>query len=180
MDFLEKDLENIIWESSNEQLSERGLDISGKRFRQLRIGNYGVADLVTLERLYDVDYINQRTTNDGKRLLITVYELKKDKIGISAFLQAVGYLKGISRYINKRKIFKHSNIEYRIILIGKSVDDTGNFIYLPDLFQSDIDDDINFCHYQRPTSVNFITYSYRIDGIIFSDISDYSLINEGF
>ena len=40
MDFLEKDLEDIIYNASNEQLDKRGLRVRGKRFRQLRIGNY--------------------------------------------------------------------------------------------------------------------------------------------
>jgi hypothetical protein len=32
MHFLEKDLENIIWESDNEKLRERGFFINGKKY----------------------------------------------------------------------------------------------------------------------------------------------------
>ena len=38
MEFLEKDLEQIIWEASDNDLEDAGLDFYGKRFRQLRIG----------------------------------------------------------------------------------------------------------------------------------------------
>ncbi len=44
MKFLEKDLEQIIFESGMDSLNERGLYIRGKRLRQVRIGNYGIAD----------------------------------------------------------------------------------------------------------------------------------------
>ena len=81
MKFLEKDLENIIWESDNEKLREKGLEIYGKKFRQIRIGNYGVADLITVDRRKDCF--------DGNFLDITVYELKKEKAGISACRTAV-------------------------------------------------------------------------------------------
>ena len=50
MKFLEKDLEQIIFESGRDSLRERGLSISGKLLRQLRIGNYGIADLVEFVR----------------------------------------------------------------------------------------------------------------------------------
>ena len=50
MKFLEKDLEEIIFETSNKELNERGLFVYGKKYRQLRIGNYGVADLVVVDR----------------------------------------------------------------------------------------------------------------------------------
>ena len=72
MKFLEKNLEDIIWEASNEKLQERGLNISGKKLRQLRIGNYGIADLVTFDRdYYHTEYLHPF-------LNITVYELKKN------------------------------------------------------------------------------------------------------
>lgn len=180
MDFLEKDLENIIWESNNDELLTRGLRMAGKRFRQVRIGNYGVADLVTIERSQDIDFINEIKVTKGKRIVITVYELKKDKIGISAFLQAVGYVRGIQRYLEKRDVFPDSLIEYNICLIGRSVDDSGNFAYLPDLFFNDIENDVSVCFIRRPMTVKFYKYNYKIDGLFFENISDYKLIEEGF
>ena len=60
MRFLEKDLEQIIHESGMDQLNERGLPIDGKMFRQMRIGNYGIADLITVTRpMYET--IDQKT-----------------------------------------------------------------------------------------------------------------------
>ena len=45
MTFLEKDLEQIIFETPKEKLQEKGLVIKGKLLRQIKIGNYGIADL---------------------------------------------------------------------------------------------------------------------------------------
>ena len=92
MKFLEKDLEDIIWESDNIKLRKRGLSINGIKKRQLKIGNYGIADLVTC-------YKSINDFNNG--LIVTVYELKKEKAGISAFLQALRYCKGIKLIYRK-------------------------------------------------------------------------------
>lgn len=50
MNFLEKNLEDIIYETNNKYLRERGLFINGIKKRQLRIGNYGIADIVTFKK----------------------------------------------------------------------------------------------------------------------------------
>lgn len=167
MEFLEKDLEQIIWEASDKELGERGLFLHGKRFRQLRIGNYGIADLVTFHRQERYkDFI------DGK-LIITVYELKKDKIGISAFLQALNYCKGISSYLEKREF---SDYTLSIVLVGKSIDSSGSFIYLTDLIGNYNNND-DKGHLNK---IDYYTYSYKIDGLNFKEESGYSLIEEGF
>lgn len=87
MDFLEKDLEDIIYDSlinDYDCLIERGFHNSFeysyeeqnlRGFRQLKIGNYGIADIVTVSKLYDMQ--------NGKLLPylnIDIYELKKDEI----------------------------------------------------------------------------------------------------
>jgi hypothetical protein len=56
MDFLEKDLEDIIFDSPNEELRKRGLNIWGKKKRQLNIGNYGRADIITYDKEMDSSY----------------------------------------------------------------------------------------------------------------------------
>lgn len=180
MEFLEKDLETIIWESSNDELLARGLNFSGKRFRQLKIGNYGIADLVTMERSYDYDNLESEYSTRKKSIIITVYELKKDKIGISAFLQAVGYVKGIKNYIENRCLFEEYRVEYKIRLIGRSVDDSGSFIYLPDFIFNDVENITDYYFISRPLSLEYFTYDYKIDGILFNEVSGYSLVNEGF
>ena len=159
MTFLEKDLETIIWEASDSMLEKRGLPFSGKRFRQLHIGNYGIADLVTAER-------------EPNGLNITIYELKQDRIGIGAFLQAVGYARGIKSYLERRRNFHSFYIS--IALIGRDIDTSGCLCYLTDLIYGaeQFNGVIN--------SLWFYTYKYNIDGIRFRDNSDYTLTKEGF
>jgi len=163
MKFLEKDLEQIIWESDNEKLQEKGLFISGKKLRQLRIGGYGVADLVTFERV-------SKDVITNPYLDITVYELKKEKAGISAFLQALRYCKGISTYLNE----KRPNIIYKlnIVLCAKEIDTTSDYIFLTDLLESE--------NYGTLCYVLNFSFDYGIDGIEFKREQDYNLINKGF
>jgi hypothetical protein len=165
MEFLEKDLEDIIWEADMPELEERGLSIEGKLKRQLRIGNYGIADLVSFERKNEFP--------NTPYFSITVYELKKDKIGISAFLQAIQYCKGIKTYLEKRK--PNISFDLNIVLIGRSIDDTGSFIFLTDLIGSHRE-----CKHGFLNSVNFYTYYYKATGINFEMKYDFDLTNKGF
>lgn len=69
MEFLEKDLEDIIWEAYQSEygkyeLFNKGLAISGKMYRQVNLGDYGILDLMTVS-------INP------KDVIISIYELKK-------------------------------------------------------------------------------------------------------
>lgn len=119
MEFLEKDLEQIIWETDDRILFERGLQISGKRKRQLRIGNYGIADLVTFWR-------------DEYEICFEVFELKKDDLNMQTLLQAYKYVKGISTYLQLRG-FKH---RFYVTLVGRRIDTISSFCFLPDLINS--------------------------------------------
>ncbi len=150
MEFLEKDLEQIIWETDVNVLSERGLYIEGKMYRQLKIGNYGIADLVTFAR---------EGIGPDSFIHFTVYELKKDNVGIAAFMQAYSYVKGISEYLKSRG-FKFS---FSVVLIGKRIDTSGSFCYLPDLI----------------SNLYMATYSFNINGLTFNQVTGYSLINSG-
>lgn len=163
MKFLEKDLEDIIWKSSNEKLEEKGLSVLGVKKRQLRIGNYGIADIVTFERISGDGY-------ERPYLDITVYELKKEKAGISAFLQAARYCKGISSYleIHKPKMFFRLNI----VLCAKEIDTSSDYIFLTDLIMSDFFGHINL--------VSNYSFEYGIDGIIFKQEKNYNLTAKGF
>jgi len=154
MKFLEKDLEEIIYLSGIDELRERGLEINGKLMRQVRIGNYGIADLITLER--------PAYGGLGK---ITIYELKKDKISISAFLQAVGYARGVQRLLEIRN--QLDNFQIAIRLIGNDIDTSGNFCLLSDLISGDL------------FSLEFYQYKYEVDGIYFECMYNYYLTNEG-
>src|SRR5689334_20163596 len=101
MRFLEKNLEDIIYEADLDSLHSRGLTIHGKRLRQVKIGNYGIADLITIERdVFNYAYAVQDTIKPF--ITVTVFELKKEIVNIHTFLQAVKYLKGIKRYLAHR------------------------------------------------------------------------------
>ena len=159
MKFLEKDLEEIIYKATHAELYERGLFtlVNPTVKRQLKIGNYGVADLVYFKRRSHFEgFLSEPSPN----LLVDVFELKKDKIGISAFLQAVGYARGIKSYLDHKGI----DCEVNITLIGREIDTSGVFPLIPSVF-----DNIRFC-----------TYDYGIDGIKFRCDGEYWLSNEGF
>lgn len=171
MEFLEKDLEQIIYESGSEQLLEKGLYVYGKRKRQLKIGNYGVADMVTIVR---PNY--NFTFKEAYKGIITVYEFKKDKVSVSTFLQAIRYLKGIQRYLESRGKMELYN--YQIVLVGREMDLSSSFSYLTDMISSNlyevgINDENKF-------SLDVYTYKYKIDGLEFEREADYKLIEEGF
>ena len=177
MEFLEKNLEDLIFESDRNSLKDRGLTLQGKVKRQLRIGNYGIADLVTLHREvdYSIEYgdeiVNGECVLERKKRtkpVITIYELKKDKIGISAFLQAIGYIKGIQEYIDKRSnklFFLSEHTEYRIVLIGKEIDTKSTYCYLE-----------SFLPYHM---LKNYTYKYGINGLNFTKESGFYLKDNG-
>lgn len=171
MTFFEKDLEEIIYEADKELLCDRGLSISGKLYRQMKIGSYGIADLVEIvkpEYVYPI--------NSHEKGVVKIYELKKDKISLSTFMQAVGYAKGVSRYLGLRTKDNLFNIE--IILIGKTIDLDGEFVYLTDLFN--YKDSCSIVDTDMSVSLNLYAYDYKLDGIFFNRISNYHRYNEGF
>jgi len=158
MNFLEKELEQIIFEASNDQITKRGLPVYGKKYRQLRIGNYGVADLVTIQRQY-ISYHPYHV------LYVSIYELKRDRINVSTFLQALSYAKGIKSFLEKRlNVLLHFNI----YCVGKHMDIESSYSYLSEFLT-----DSNFC-------VRNFTYKYEIDGISFEERYGFELTKEGF
>lgn len=173
MEFLEKDLEEIIFNADKDKLAERGLYISGKLFRQFKIGNYGIADLLTYQR----PFIDRDIPIDAPltRGTISVIELKKDTISVSSFLQALRYAKGVRSFLKKRG--KAELYDIKIILIGKRLDLESSFVYLTDFltYKSDYESG-----YDSSLVLELYTYSYGIDGIGFNEHANYSLKNEGF
>lgn len=156
MNFLEKNLEDIIFNTRTFNLFERGLDIidySSKK-RQLKIGNYGIADIVLFGKDYDV-------------LNINVLELKKDTINIESLMQAARYVKGIDSYI-RRKRRKEIEVQYTITLIGASLELNSSFVHLTDVLT------------ENGFDLRIYTYQYEFDGIKFNRESDFYLKNEGF
>jgi len=151
MKFLERDLEDIIMNTPNEYLNERGLNISGHKRRQERIGNYGIADILTLER--PVNQFNGAT--------IKVFELKKDIINADTLLQVGKYVSGINYYLHN--IRGNYNYKVEMTLIGKRVDTTNDFVYLLDLIEG----------------LELYTYEFKYDGIYFNHTGNYCLRNHG-
>jgi hypothetical protein len=178
MNFLEKDLEQIIYEADKELLAEKGLRVNGKLLRQVRIGNYGIADLVSIERPYYHTYFEFHCKGT-----ITIYELKKENISVSAFLQAVGYVKGIMRWMEQHpkniEIISTSNYDINIVLIGKNIDKKSEFLYLADLLNTDNLGDNSLLD-SFNLSLEMFTYDYDFNGINFTKIENYKLMNEGF
>ena len=178
MNFLEKDLEQIIFEADKELLAEKGLRVNGKLLRQVRIGNYGIADLVSIERVYYHTYFERHFKGT-----ITIYELKKDNISVSAFIQAIGYAKGIMRWMEqhpkKLKCLNIENYDINIVLIGKNIDKKSEFLYLADLLNNDSLGDNSLIE-NFNLSLEMFTYDYDFNGINFTKIKNYSLMNEGF
>lgn len=170
MNFLEKDLEQIIYEANRHSLADRGLYDFGIFKRQLRIGNYGIADIVSIRRPY-VDPTN-KVPYKG---LITIYELKKDVISGSTFFQALGYLKGIDRYLRKRN--KEDFYDFSIRLIGSSVDTSNSFCYLSEFVNSTDDSCIGS---YNSLNLEVYTYKYDFNGISFTEQSGFKMMNEGF
>jgi hypothetical protein len=169
MKFIEKDLEEIIYTSGRDVLEERGLPIYGTLKRQLKIGNYGIADLVEYSRPFYYETPVGCIFHKGR---IRIYELKKEQIGIAAFLQSLNYLKGIKDYMENRGMEDKYVID--IVLIGRNIDITGSFCFIPQLLSIYSSD-------EECGEISFFTYKYEIDGLRFIDQSrNYYLKNKGF
>jgi hypothetical protein len=160
MNFLEKNLEDIIFETDNEKLNERGLNISGKKLRQLRIGNYGIADLVTIKKMYEGPL-----SICNPIIYIEVYELKQAEINVKTLKQACRYIEGIKEYFRLRNIFKKTELIFHVNLIGNKIYTNDDFVYL-----------LNNCDFATA-----YTYEYAFDGINFiEDGKNWILTNNGF
>ena len=171
MKFLESDLEKIIMETDNETLWEKGLEIEGKKKSQVNIGNYGRADIITFSSSGDYKIVNGLSVRERHcHKKVSVYELKKDRISLSSFAQAVEYLTGVKDYFKKTG---RNPLDYywEINIVGKSIDLDSVMCFLPNLFF-------------RPTKagcvVRLYTYDIDINGLRFDEISGYYLSKKGF
>lgn len=160
MKFLEKDLEEIIFNADPETLEERGLYFNyHKVFRQKRIAEYGRADLIGVQKPFFDGIEGYRYYRKG---VIDIYELKKDKVSLSTFAQGLNYYRGIQRYLENRG--KDHLFDINLILIGREVDENSSTCYLPNIFDN----------------VQIYTYSYDVTGIKFNCRYGYKLNEEGF
>lgn len=188
MNFLEKDLEQIIYETDIDVLRARRLFINENRLRQKRLGNYGICDLIayTIVRGSESNFLQcqdrscidckNKTCNKISSLDIQVFELKKEKVNIDTFIQGITYCKAIIRFFEKRNTNIPININ--LILIGKQVSKS-RFVYLADLL--DLSEYVdNNSDSKLSFSLSLMEYSYDINGLQFKDIHGYKLIDEGF
>ena len=143
MDFLEKNLEDILYDAFRCSESVNHLFMCGLEcyypaltLRQVRIGNYGIADLVT------ISLVERK---------IRVFELKRDNIGVGALLQASKYKRGINRYLYESGRDNLLCFDIEIILIGKRYENS-EWLYL---FANGLD------------GVSLYTYKYGLNGLSF-------------
>jgi hypothetical protein len=161
MKFSEKNLEDIIFDTPSPFLRERGLDIQGIKLRQVRLGNYGVADLISIGKVY-LDCIHEdKTVKKIPVLFIDIFELKQNKINFDTYNQILKYGRGVKSYLKKF----HPTLEYgiRYVMIGDSVDQSSSFYYLPSLFRN----------------IHLYKYTYDYDGIKFERVEHYYTIHDG-
>lgn len=98
--FLEKDLEDIIYskalsEHGKADLKKWGLNsINGRVFRQVYLGNHGIADLVFIKP--PMWNMNPATGQMGNYCMVEIYELKKDKISAKDVGQVCRYMDAFS------------------------------------------------------------------------------------
>lgn len=151
MNILEKEIEDVVWDAISKDkkiLLERGLELHCKKyFRQLDLGEYGTPDIIGCS-----------ASDETKSAHIEVIELKKDTINVYTLLQAVRYAKAVSL------IFEDYNyIDFELILVGKSLDFSDSFCYLPDVL----------------LDVKIYTYSIDLEkGITFKCHTGWSLQND--
>tara|TARA_A100000171_G_scaffold52301_2_gene70006 strand:- start:1205 stop:1696 length:492 start_codon:yes stop_codon:yes gene_type:complete len=150
MQLLERELQQLIMETPNEKLRERGLEIYGKKRSEVVIGNYGRADIIA-SNIHRVK---------GKAIFnLTLFELKKAAIRMDALAQACRYKRGIESYMSKR--FPESEVLVQIVLIG-----------------TELSDDMLWT--QSCSYFDCYKCLYDYEGIKFEHASDIVLINEGF
>lgn len=144
MDFLEKDLESILYYAPQLKIKERGLScfVYDTIFRQVSLGAYGISDLIT------VKYVN-------KFVYINIYELKNKVLSAAVFWQILKYIKGVNHFLSNFNLSNH-NIIVRGIMIGRTIDAAGEFCFLPTL----------------NSNIHIYTYDYNYDGILFNYIND--------
>jgi hypothetical protein len=154
MDFYESDLEDIIHGCLKTRdgvysLAEKGLDVDLPiaTHRQLKIGAYGVSDIVTISKNNEEDF----TGNLYPYVDVTIYELKRGVLNLDSLIQLFGYIKGVNHYCKERG-FDSSKYNIKGVLVGRTLN-TESWVYLMDYIDCTVD---------------VYTYDYTIDGMRFN------------
>ncbi|GAB3324700.1 hypothetical protein GCM10027299_22080 [Larkinella ripae] len=143
MELSEKDLEDTIYNAAITDvgrlfLHQRGLAIEGKIFRQVNLGEYGIADLVTVHYLGKKKAIEAGTDRSSlkKTIAVTVYELKKGALGPSTLTQVHRYMRGVQVLVKAAKKEDQPKINFQILIGGVLIGDTVESIDFWDLTTS--------------------------------------------
>jgi hypothetical protein len=97
----------------------------GSLFSQVNLGEYGVADLVSLSyHKSDGVFIEERNL-----LYIEIIEIKAMEIKPGAFLQAIRYATGISEFFKHIINTRNTAIRIHVKLLGKSITIKPNSIF---------------------------------------------------
>jgi hypothetical protein len=140
--FFEKNLEDILCETDPRELKDRGLDCFDfdYAYRQVYLGKYGIADIVTI-KFY------------GSVVRITIYELKKELVTSESLLQVLRYKKGIDRFMNQYNLSNH-HLLIKCVLIGSEIENDSETHGIIDIIND----------------ISFYKYNYEANGINFSKI----------
>lgn len=156
MNILEKEIEEIISKADLELLERSGLKLRLNTIIQPNLCPYGIADLICYEA--DKDLSTGITT-----LYLQIIEIKKEKVDIHTLLQASRYAKAIRAIVSDKK-FDQFKIVTEILLVGKKIDYSNNFIDLVEsidnvsvfTYSIDMTGGIRFTKYTAPTLNNNI------------------------
>lgn len=142
----EKELEDLLTLENTEELRKRGLGVfrQEKLHRQLNLGVYGVADLIGCT--FESD------GNGNGLLVIKIYELKRDEIGLEALCQAFRYKKAIENFFESIEFTYPLDIS--LILIGASLSTKKDFIFLA----------------QSIEYLTCFTYNLSLSGLMFEEV----------
>ena len=150
--FLERDLEQIIYETDQTELTNRGLHCLyyDKIFRQVNLGAYGVADIITVKY----------RKGSCRQFCVTIYELKQSEINVSTLMQCCRYLYAIKDFIsNNYPDYPTLNLEYKIVIVGERINTNSDFTFLLS---------------SMPNTSAF-TYKYKFNGISFAEHGEYAI-----
>jgi len=125
MNILECDIEDLVFNSKNEILLSRGLDLCRNKQRQVRLGSYGIADVICWELIEKYN----------RKIKIQIVELKKEVIDCNALMQACRYQTAIQQIIDRRN-FNNTEFEFEVILIGKKIQEHGDFVFTLNTFKN--------------------------------------------
>lgn len=114
MELLEREIEQLIIETPNEKLRERGLPVWGKKKKQVHLGSWGRADLICCGDI-------------NGEMHVGVFELKKGMITVDAVVQLAQYTTVVREYMSLR--FKDRTVYVVPYVIGRDFDHDAGMLF---------------------------------------------------